>query len=50
MKSKTTKRIPYGVADYGRMKRDNSYYVDKTHFDPPDGEFTSPLFPIRPRR
>ena len=50
MISKTTKRIPYGVADYGRMKRDNSYYVDKTHFIPLVE--TSPyfLFFIRPRR
>jgi len=23
------KRIPYGLADYGRMREDNSYYVDK---------------------
>jgi hypothetical protein len=22
------KRIPYATADYGRLRRDNSYYVD----------------------
>ncbi|MEZ4731547.1 MAG: AAA family ATPase [Caldilineaceae bacterium] len=28
------KRIPYGVADYGRLRRENAYYVDKTHYIP----------------
>ena len=28
------KRIPYGVADYGRLRRENAYYVDKTRFIP----------------
>ncbi len=50
MPSFIPKRIPYGVADYGRIRRDNSYYVDKTHFIPLIE--TSPyfLFFIRPRR
>ncbi|MFN8495024.1 MAG: hypothetical protein U0350_45895 [Caldilineaceae bacterium] len=34
MSSQPIKRIPYGLADYGRMRQDNSYYVDKTHFIP----------------
>lgn len=54
MSSKSTtkiiKRIPYGVADYGRMKRDNSYYVDKTHFIPLVESSPYFLFFIRPRR
>lgn len=45
-----TKRIPYGVADYGRMRRDNSYYVDKTHFIPLIEQSPYFLFFIRPRR
>jgi len=28
------KRIPYGVADYGRLRRENAYYVDKTYYIP----------------
>lgn len=34
MSEQIAKRIPYGSADYGRMRRGNSYYVDKTHFIP----------------
>lgn len=26
------KRIPYGISDYGRIRRENAYYVDKTHY------------------
>lgn len=26
------KRIPYGVADYGRLRRENCYYVGKSHY------------------
>ena len=50
MSSKTVKRIPYGLADYGRMKADNSYYVDKTHFIPLIEASPYFLFFIRPRR
>ena len=46
----TPKRIPYGVADYGRMRRDNSYYVDKTHFIPSVEASPYFLFLIRSRR
>lgn len=46
----TAKRIPYGVADYGRLKRENAYYVDKTHFIPKIEAAPFYLFCIRPRR
>lgn len=46
----TPKRIPYGIADYGRMRRENAYYVDKTHFIPAIEAAPFYLFCIRPRR
>lgn len=50
MSEQTAKRIPYGSADYGRMRRDNSYYVDKTRFIPLLEAQPYYLFLIRPRR
>lgn len=44
------KRIPYGVADYGRLRRENAYYVDKTHYVPKIEAAPFYLFCIRPRR
>lgn len=44
------KRIPYGIADYRRMKLDNMYYVDKTRFIPQIEAAPYYLFLIRPRR
>jgi len=44
------KRIPYGVADYGRIRKENAYYVDKTHFIPAIEAAPFYLFCIRPRR
>jgi hypothetical protein len=44
------KRIPYGVADYGRLRRENAYYVDKTHYIPRIEAAPFYLFCIRPRR
>lgn len=44
------KRIPYGVADYGRLRRENAYYVDKTHYIPKIEAAPFYLFCIRPRR
>ena len=44
------KRIPYGIADFGRMQRENAYYVDKTHFIPLLEAAPFYLFCIRPRR
>lgn len=45
-----TKRIPYATADYGRLRRDNAYYVDKTRFIPLLEAAPYYLFCIRPRR
>ncbi len=44
------KRIPYGIADYRRMRRENAYYVDKTRFIPLIEASPNYLFLIRPRR
>ena len=44
------KRIPYGSADFGRMRQDNSYYVDKTRFLPLLEAQPYFIFLIRPRR
>jgi hypothetical protein len=46
----TPLRIPYGVADFVKLRRGNEHYVDKTHYLPlleSAGRF---LFLIRPRR
>lgn len=50
MSNQTLKRIPYGLADYRRMRQDNSYYVDKTRFIPLIEAQPYFLFLIRPRR
>ena len=50
MTAQKPKRIPYGVADFGRMRRDNMYYVDKTRFIPLLEEAPYYVFFIRPRR
>jgi len=47
---KPLKRIPYGISDYGRMRRENGYYVDKTHYIPQIEAAPFYLFCIRPRR
>ena len=44
------KRIPYAVADYGRLRRENCYYVDKTQYIPMIEAAPFYLFCIRPRR
>jgi hypothetical protein len=44
------KRIPYGIADYGLLRRENGYYVDKTHYIPMIEAAPLYLFCIRPRR
>ena len=43
-------RIPYGVADFVKLRRGGEYYVDKTHFLPLLEEAGRFLFLIRPRR
>ncbi|MFN8487495.1 MAG: AAA family ATPase [Caldilineaceae bacterium] len=48
--SSLPKRIPYGVADYGRLRRERCYYVDKTYYIPIIEAAPFYLFCIRPRR
>ncbi|MBK1654210.1 AAA family ATPase [Allochromatium vinosum] len=43
-------RIPYGVADFIKLRRGHEYYVDKTHYLPLLEEAGRFLFLIRPRR
>lgn len=50
MIDKAVKRIPYGNADFRRLRSDNSYYVDKTRFIPLMEAAPYFLFCIRPRR
>ncbi len=50
MTESTVKRIPYGVADYRRLREGNGYYVDKTRFIPLLEAQPYYLFLIRPRR
>ena len=50
IQAQTPLRIPYGVADYVKLRTRGHYFVDKTHYLPlleQSGEF---LFLIRPRR
>lgn len=44
------KQVPYGVADFERVIKQNFYYVDKTMYLPLLEEQPSNLFFIRPRR
>ena len=44
------KQVPYGVADFARVIKQNLYYVDKTMFLPDLEKQPSNLFFIRPRR
>ena len=50
MTNRPVKRIPYAIADYRRMREEDAYYVDKTHFIPLLEESPFYLFCIRPRR
>ena len=50
MNTQSPLRIPYGVADFVKLRRGGEYYADKTHYLPlleAAGRF---LFLIRPRR
>jgi len=49
-KSTAIKEIPYGIADYERMRRENYYYVDKTPYLQALKKAGRYLFFIRPRR
>ncbi|QEP44472.1 hypothetical protein D5085_15840 [Ectothiorhodospiraceae bacterium BW-2] len=43
-------RIPYGVADYIKLRQKSEYYQDKTHYLPLIEQAGDFLFLIRPRR
>ncbi|MBP1584050.1 MAG: AAA family ATPase [Victivallales bacterium] len=45
----TVKTIPYGISDFGNMRRRNGYYVDNTWGIPLLEELPYQLF-LRPRR
>lgn len=44
------KQLPMGIADFGRLREQNCYYVDKTMFIPRMEMTSSYLFFVRPRR
>lgn len=46
----TYRALPYGISDFGRIRRENYYLVDKSSFIPKLEETASFLFLIRPRR
>lgn len=46
----TYRALPYGISDFGRIRRENYYLVDKSSFIPQLEETASFLFLIRPRR
>ena len=50
MSAPTPLRLPYGVADFVKLRRGNEYYVDKTAYLPLLEEAGRFLFLIRPRR
>ena len=50
MSGKVIKQIPYGVSDFEKIQKKESYYVDKTHFIRVLENLGDFLFLIRPRR
>jgi len=48
--NRNIKKIPYGQAEFGTLRTDNCYYVDKTRFIPLIEASPRYLFFIRPRR
>ncbi len=50
MMNVNTKQVPYGVADFELIRRDNLYYVDKTMYLPMLEAEARNLFFTRPRR
>ncbi len=50
MMNANTKQVPYGVADFELIRRDNLYYVDKTMYLPMLEAEARNLFFTRPRR
>ena len=47
---KKIRQIPYGISDFGIVRRDDLYYVDKTMYLPKLEDEANFLFFIRPRR
>lgn len=43
------RKIPYGMANYADLIRDNTYFVDKTHYIAQLEQVNNPIF-LRPRR
>ena len=50
MEQANIKGIPYGVANFEQVRKENLYYVDKTMYLPLLEEASNYLFLIRPRR
>ena len=50
MSDETIKAVPYGISDYGLIRQENYYYVDKTQYLKKIQEAGRYLFFIRPRR
>ena len=50
MEQANIKGIPYGVANFEQVRKENLYYVDKTMYLPLLEETSDYLFLIRPRR
>ena len=46
----SVRQLPLGISDFGRIIRENYYYVDKTMFIPRLEMASSYLFLVRPRR
>ena len=46
----SARQLPLGISDFGRIVRENYYYVDKTMFIPRLEMASSYLFLVRPRR
>lgn len=44
------KRLPYGMMNFAVIRREDYYYVDKTHFIPQIEQADRFFFFIRPRR
>ena len=49
-KNRTSLKIPYGIADFRRIRREGYYYVDKTQFLAQMEARDSFIFFVRPRR
>jgi len=50
MQTNKLKKIPYGLSDFKRIKTENYYYIDKTHFLEKLEDEQNFLYFLRPRR